>query len=125
MARSIAAFGNGQGPSEGQDLRLTGRGDLLVVTDLEDVRQRVIEALRFEQGEWYLAVSKGVPYRSEVFTRPVSAGLAKAVIADRVRRVEGVTRILELSASINADTRRFTCFVRAETPFGAVEVFNG
>ena len=102
MARTISAFEADSGSP--QDLRVTPRGDLEIVSAREDVRQRVIERLRFWFGQWFLRVQEGIPYRNEVFTRPISAGLAATLVTEQIRAVEGVTGVSGVTARIDPRT---------------------
>ena len=120
MARTLSMFG-GDGC---QDLHLDSRGNLAVASDLEDVRQRVVERLRFHSGQWYLDTQGGVPYRQEIFTRPVSAGLAAALITDQISQVAGVEAVRDVVATINASERRLTYRATVNTPFGEMQI-NG
>ena len=122
MARTISALSPDVG---GQDIRLTPRGDLEVVTDLEDVRQRTIERLRFWLGQWYAAYRKGVPYRSEIFTRPISAGLASTIVSDHIRTVDGVRQVKNVRARIDPRTRVFFYTATCVSNFGEFEVGDG
>ena len=109
-------------PLDNQDLHLDTFGNLAVVQDLEDIRQRTVERLQFWIGQWFLDVGDGVPYRSEVFTRPTNAGLAAALVSDTIREVEGVTGVRDVIASIDAPTRRFSYTATIDTPFGSTTV---
>ena len=122
MARTLSMF---DGDSDHQDLHLDARGDLAVVEGIEDVRQRVHQRLRFFLGEWFLDVADGIPYREEVFTRPISAGLAAALVTDQISAVPGVTAVKSVDASLDALRRRFTYTAVVTTPYGETEVANG
>ena len=120
MARTLAGFAPGS--SGGQDLRLDGRGNLAVVDGLEDVRQRVVMRLKFLFGEWYQNIGLGMPYRSEIFTRPITIGLAESIISNAIRRVPGVTGVAQVRVSIEPVTRRLSYMVRVQTPYGMATV---
>lgn len=118
MARTISAFD----AAGSQDLHLDQFGNLAVVSGLEDVRQRVVERLQFFLGTWFLEVDAGVPYRSEVFVRGVSAGLASALVSDHIRATPGVTDVRDVVASINRVDREFSYTATIETPYGETTV---
>ena len=101
-----------------QDLRLDGRGNLAVVSEIEDVRQRVVQRLRWSLGEWFLRTGDGVPYRQRVFTTGTSVGLASAVITEHILGERGVTAVLDVSAEIDFETRRMSYSARVITDFG-------
>ena len=120
MARTISAFEADSGSP--QDLRVTPRGDLEIVSEREDVRQRVIERLRFWFGQWFLRVQEGIPYRNEVFTRPISAGLAATLVTEQIRAVEGVTGVSGVTARIEPEDRRLVYQATVHTADGPVAV---
>lgn len=120
--RTLSAFAAGDRFALDQDLRLDARGDIAIETGAEDVRQRVIERLRYWRGEWYLASGEGVPYLQEVFSRPISAELAQTIVSDEIRSVEGVREVSGVRAEIDPETRRLAYAAQVETDFGAVSV---
>ena len=97
-------------------------GNLVVASGLEDVRQRVIERLLLWIEEWFLDVSRGVPYPAQIFRRPISAGLAAAVVTGEIRAVAGVTSVVDVVSSIDPDTRTFRYSARVVSEEGPFEV---
>ena len=118
--RTLSAFEPNQ--TSGQDIRLDGRGNLAVVTEIEDVRQRVVERLRWSLGEWFLQAQDGVPYRTRVFTGATSIGLASAVITEQILLERGVTAVLDVFTDINFTSRRMTYSAKVMTDFGDFDV---
>ena len=106
----------------GGDIYVDGRGNLALATEHEDVRQRVVERLRFWLGEWFLAVNDGVPYYEEIFQRPVSSGVVSRILVEHIRTVEGVTGVSDAQATIDPATRRLQFSATVATNFGSVEV---
>ena len=117
MARTLSAFAADE--TAGQDIRLDARGNLAIATGTEDVRQRVVERLRFSLGEWYLSVHDGVPYRSEIFNRSTTVGLAQAIVTEQIERVDGVATVSGVQAAIDPATRRMTYSAVVTTDDGA------
>ena len=122
MAKTISAFGNNQQARDGQDIRIDQRGNLEVVDGLEDVRQRVLERLRYWLGQWFLTVQDGVPYRPEIFQRSTTAGLAAAIVTDQIRSVEEVTGVSNVVATLDPVTRSMTYSARVSTTQGSMEI---
>ena len=119
---SIAGFPVGS--TDGHDLQLDAAGNLLIVSALEDLRQRIVERLLFWVGEWYLDVIDGVDYRAEVFLRPISAGLASAEVSAQIRAVDGVQAVSDVTATIDPDTRRFAYRATVHSDFGRTVIEN-
>lgn len=105
-----------------QDLRLTPRGDLELADGLEDIRQRVIERLRFWRGEWYLDLTDGVPYLQDVFTRPITADLSARIITEQIRSVRGVTGVRDVVAELQTVDRRLIYSAIVDTVYGTTQV---
>lgn len=122
MARTIAGFPNGGSLLSQQDLQVDAQGNLVIVDQLEDVRQRVLFRLRFWLGQWFLQVRSGVPYRPEIFQRPTSVGLAAAVVSDQIRSVDEVTGVSEVFAEIDPLTRKMTYSATVSTRYGSMSM---
>lgn len=123
--RSLSAFAADS--SIGQDIRIDERGNIAEAIGLEDIRQRVIESLRWQLGEWFLNTEGGVPYQSRIFSGATSVGLASSVITEAVLSERGVTAVTDVEADIEFSTRKMTYRARVHTDFGAfgVEETNG
>lgn len=120
--RTISAFAPDDHSADNQDIRVTSTGDLEIVDGLENVRQRVIERLRFWVGQWFLRVEDGVPYRPEIFHRPTSVGLAAAVVTSQIRDVEEVTGVANVVAQIDPLSRRMTYSATIMTVYGDMQI---
>lgn len=106
MSRTISAFDRDQ--TGNQDIRLDSHGNLAIVSHLEDIRQRVVEHLRWELGEWFVKAQEGVPYHTRVFGVSTSVGLAASVITEEILKERGVVSVVDVEAFINFETRRMT-----------------
>ena len=122
MPRTISAFGANLQARDGQDIRLDERGNLAMAVGLEDVRQRVLERLRYWLAQWFLTVEDGVPYRPEIFQQTTTVGLAAAVVSNQIRSVEGVTGVGRVIAEIDPVTRRMTYSALVSTTQGDTEI---
>lgn len=93
-----------------------------VVRGTEDIRQRCVQRLRLFAGEWFLDSSAGVPWLQQILTRPVTVGLANSIVSNALASVEGVVRVIDVSATLDARTRamRFTAIL--ETAGGETSV---
>ena len=120
---SLPEVVNAQGEPMGYgDLTLDAKGNIAVVDGIAALQQRVIQRLRFWEKEWFLNYIDGVPYYSEIFQRPINAGLASAILVEQVMRVLEVERVSGVSVTLNPFTRQlsFTCI--AHSAFGSAPV---
>jgi len=115
MAKTLSAF---TGDSPAQDLHLDERGDLAMAEDLEDIRQRVIEALRFGAGEWYLDKNAGVSYLRDVFVRPVEVGAVTTILTDAIRAVDGVESVSGVQVELDTEARTMSYSATVHTDLG-------
>ena len=70
-------------------------GIFSVIGGGESLRQRCQQRCRLWRGEWFLDTGAGVPYLEEVVSvRPI--GLAAAVVASEIRKVDGVEVISDV-----------------------------
>jgi len=69
------------------------QGDLVVVRDLPYAGQRMRIRLDFQQGEWFLNLDEGIPYRQEIFVRNPNLSVISAVLRDRIISMPEITRL--------------------------------
>ena len=117
MSRTISAFDRDK--TGGQDIRLDSHGNLAVAANIEDIRQRVVEHLRWELGEWFVKAREGVPYQNRVFGTSTSVGLAASVITEEILKERGVVSVIDVEAFINFETRRMTYRAHVVTDSGS------
>lgn len=109
--------------------RLTAGGDYqfghggadFLVDSPECVGQSVRTRLLLMEGEWFLDVTEGTPYGTEIFgagTQP----LYDLAIQQRVLETDGVTSIEEYSSELDHVARRLSISMKINTSFGQVPV---
>ena len=97
-----------------------GHGLLNFATRDEAVRQQVVCALRLILGEWFLDVSKGVPWirnpnsgtKTILGVFPADPAYAETVIKATILGVDGVKSIDSFSLNFNHNTRAGACSAR-------------
>lgn len=97
-----------------------GRANFLVDTPAA-VAQEVLTTLLLFQGEWFLDITAGVPW----FTQVAGVGtipLYDQTIKDAILNVQGVTGIVNYSSSLNRTMRVLSVSVTIDTLFGATQV---
>ncbi len=94
----------------------------VIVDGLEAVRQRTLQHLRFTLGEWFLAGDEGVPLFEGVFADNAGVELAAQLIAAAVLRIEDVTAVEVVSASVDPATRRLRLQLRVGTANGEMTI---
>lgn len=106
---------------ENHDMTLLNR-DIRFTTEDEDIKQRITIYLQFFLSEWFLDVSKGVPYTQIIFEAGKNdLQTVYAILRREVINIDGVETINSLTIDLNGDSRKLT--VNLEVNGGiAVEV---
>jgi hypothetical protein len=104
------------------DLEITEpSGQIATVEDLEEVRQRVMVALKTHQGEWTFNMDLGLPWREEILTKPVNLEAIDARLRGLVMSVQDVTSVDKLDLTLDRVNRRLTVDLHVNTVFGNTE----
>lgn len=86
----------------------------VAIDGLESVRQRVVQMLHMNLGEWFLNTRAGTPYLTQVFGQRF-APLAEHVLRRQIEAVPGVDDVLEISSTFDRDDRRLRISVVVQT----------
>ena len=89
-----------------------------VVDGIEALRQRIVQAIRFRFGTWFLARNSGLDYNLLIGHR-IASSLAAATLNDTIRTEGGdeVLDLLDVTYSIDGN-RTFNYAVRVSTVYG-------
>lgn len=93
-------------------------GDIVLTRSRrEAVLQRLRVALGVHRGEWFLDVTAGIPYRTDIMTRPYDPQIVQAILTDRILADEDVEGLQSFDLVLDPTTRRLTfSFVAILTP---------
>lgn len=92
-----------------------------LVDSREAVAQEVQTTLLLFQGEWFLDITAGVPW----FTQVAGVGtipIYDQIIKEAILNVEGVTAIAKYSSTLNRVTRSLNVSVTINTQFGITQI---
>lgn len=89
-------------PVEG-DLYISTRGQFVLATGGDAVRQHVRSRLRFFLGDWFLDERQGFPYYRDVFRKNPNRQAVISALRRTVRETPGIAEVDELTLSIEAD----------------------
>ena len=106
------------------DLVLEGNS-LVLVTGADEVRQRVEQRLRMIRSEWFLDVTAGLPWFSDIFAKGQTRGVIEALIKNEIVRTPGVRELTAFELTIDKFTReaRITAEIKGtDGDIGLLEV---
>lgn len=105
-------------------------GDLVVVTGLDFIRQRLEIRLDIQRGEWFLDITEGLPWREAILVRNPDLAAITALFTERIlstptvvfdgREFPSVIRLERFELSFDNPTGLLTLDFLAITPFGTI-----
>jgi hypothetical protein len=111
------------------DIRQTNDGDIAVanndvvlVTGLEEISQRLTQRLRTFRGEPFLAQDEGVEYFEEVLKKNPNSTIVESIFKREISNTPGVTEIEKFNIERDNSTRVATLSLRAKTISGTLEM---
>lgn len=97
---------------------------LVLVSGADEVTQRLRSRLKMFRGEWFLDLTKGVPYRTEIFVKGISSERIAAAIKMEILTTPGVLQLLSYSQSIDGATRKLNIDFEVLTSDGEIIIFG-
>lgn len=94
--------------------------DIAVIDAADEVAQRLRNRLKLFRGEWFLDVTRGVPYREEVFAKRNSPARVGAAIKREILTTSGVLELLEYDQEIDASARSLTVTFKVRATSGEI-----
>lgn len=95
---------------DNDDLAIENNGFVLTVHDSdEEIRQRLLQALRFFLEEWFLDNSLGIPYFQAIFVKGTPPDVIEAAFKDAILSTEGVVSLERFAPlDFNVSTRKLS-----------------
>lgn len=112
---------------ENGDLRLT-ENDIRFINGINYVRQKLKIRLQWFLGEWYLNISLGLPYLTEILTKNPNRLAVVNYIKRQIAQTEGVSSIDNFNADfVTGNARALKIQFSAVTSYGRLnfsEIFT-
>lgn len=97
------------------DLQLE-KGQLVLVTGQEEIRQHSAQRLRTFLGEWFLDLFIGLPYFEEIFEKGVDVNNIDSIFINEILQTPGIVRLLDFNLDIpDLASRRLEVDYEAQT----------
>lgn len=110
-----------------KDLKLNADGDLAIIGfDLalvegrDQVAQRLKTRLKTFLGEWFLDVTRGVPYFEDILVKAPDMTRVNAIITQQILLDPEITSVISFASSFDPSTRRLSYVVDVDTVFGTI-----
>ncbi|SDV49072.1 hypothetical protein [Chitinasiproducens palmae] len=85
---------------------------------VDGIAQAVRTRLALLTGEWFLDITEGTPWHTDVLGKYTSA-VYDSAIRNRILSTDGVNSIESYSSTVDRDARRLTVSVQIDTIYGA------
>ena len=93
------------------DLEFNGY-DLILVDEVDLIRQRIKQRLLTIQGEWFLNTDIGLPWFDQILGKGGDQEQINALLIQQIAETEGVDALIEFDLTINRSTRVAVCNFR-------------
>ncbi len=107
--------------ADNRDLDLSS-GNLILVTGILEVRQKIITRLRFFLGEWFLDTRLGFPYFERVLGVKATLVEAEQLFRQVILSTPGVIEVLSFTTSFDNVSRAYSLGFKARSTDGVITV---
>lgn len=107
-------------PVTGDLAALDVAGNVQQATGALLVAQRLAVRFNWHLGEWDLDITRGVPWRRDIFVRNPNVARISALMRDTISETPGVIQILSFDLGADPATRRLTVDFRVLTDEGEI-----
>lgn len=104
--------------SSSHDLMFSENNDLIIISGVEQVAQQIKCRLKFWLGEWFLDISKGVPYLDSILIKNANLQQIRSIFRTQISGIEGVSKVDSLTLSWDRKTRVLTVEYEVTTSYG-------
>lgn len=100
------------------DLVFSENNDLIIINGAEQVAQQIKCRLKFWLGEWFLDISKGVPYLDSILIKNANLQQIRSIFRTQISGIEGVSKVESLMLNWDRKTRILTVAYEVTTSYG-------
>jgi hypothetical protein len=98
-------------------------GDLVIIEDDDALRQFLKQRLQMFLGEWFLDVSKGVPYFQQIMVKKPSFEAVDSIFKTQILETPGILELESFELDYIGENRTLTLSFRAKSTEGVID-FN-
>lgn len=73
----------------------------------EALRQKVVHRLKLFKGEWFLDISRGVPYFQNILGENISLSLATQILTNEIKKEPEVVDVQNISFNFDSTRRTY------------------
>lgn len=106
---------------ENRELVITNNDLTLVGDDRDSIIQELNIRLAFFYGEWFLDVTKGVPYLEVILKKGVSIQTVNGIFIKEINATDGVNEILEFNSTFEGESRVYRLDFKLDTIYGIID----
>ncbi len=96
--------------------------DIVFITSIDEVRQRLLENLNTFKGEWFLDLEMGIPYYQDISKKNIDLNVIESVFKDAILDSPGVLELLDFSLDIDNSSRQLDVNFTARASEGEIVI---
>lgn len=107
---------------ENGDIYVDKNGNFATVSELEALRQKILQRLRLFLGEWFLDTTRGVPYFQNILGENVNPSIATQILTNEIAKEDEITAVKNVQYTFDRITRNFTYSATVSSVWGSTQV---
>lgn len=107
---------------ENNEIELDESGNFKIIEGIESLAENVDQRFKLFLGKYFMNTKAGIPYLSEILTKPVDPGLAAAIFNAEILKEPEAISIGNVSTDLDRNTRIFKYDANIISIFGPLEV---
>lgn len=96
--------------------------DLVITDEKEQLIQNLKIRLLFFLGEWFLDVTRGVPYFEEILIKNPNQARVESILKEQILETENVNEMLEFNLNYDNINRVLSVRFSVDTTFGIIDL---
>lgn len=101
------------------DIDIT-EGKFTLTTGLDAIKQHLKQRLKLFYGEWFLDITKGIPYFQHILNKNPNPIVVDAVLKRTIIETPGILELLEFDLNIDSENRELQIDFKARAEDGNV-----
>ena len=96
--------------------------DIVLITAVDEVRQRLLVNLRTFKGEWFLDLEMGIPYYQDILKKNIDINVIETILKDAILASPGVLELLDFSLELDNSNRHLDVNFTARASEGEIVI---
>jgi len=97
-------------------------GELKIVQGGDQVTQNLKVRLQYYLGEWFLDITEGLPFYSDILVKNPNIPSIDSILKTRIISTPEITELIEYKSSFDKLTREYLISIKVKTDYGILDL---